>query len=240
MSTLSESFHRFKEGLRWKLLRDYWLTIKEHAWETLWGTGLVGIAFVFYTLYRAPSLRLLGWVVAWIILVAGYNAWRPYHLRLTPKLAIVSIHTVETPTNTPPIRRKFVQVLVKCATEAPLDNCRAQLLRVHKWVNGEWQPTVFDESVDLLWSNIDSPSVTLESGNDRRFNIFFVDNGTRIISVFAERISIRMSLTSAPSDIFKFDLRVSAHNAPPEYVAVKAKFGQNWSDLSVEMTEIHS
>lgn len=236
MANFSGSFRRFKEGLQWDLLRDYWRTIREHAWETLWGTSVVGIAFVFYTLYRAPSLRFLGWVVAWIILVAGYNAWRPYHLRLTPKLEIASVHTVETPTNTPPVRRKFVQALVKCAAEIPLDNCRAQLLRVYKWANGEWQPTAFDESVDLLWSNIDMPSVTLEPGNDRRFNLFFVDNSTRIISVFAERISMRMSLISTPSDIFKFDVRVSANNAPPKYISVKVTFQQNWDDLNAEMT----
>lgn len=60
MSKFSGSFRRFKEGLQWNLLRDYWVTIREHAWETLWGTSILGIAFVFYTLYRAPSLQFLG------------------------------------------------------------------------------------------------------------------------------------------------------------------------------------
>jgi hypothetical protein len=80
----------------------------------------------------------------------------------------------------------------------------------------------------------------LEPGNDERLNVFFVDSSTRVISVFAERISIRMALTSAPSDIFKFDVQVSANNAPPEYIAVKTTFGQNWNDLNVEIMELHS
>lgn len=234
MSRLSDSLRSFKEGLRWKLLRDYWLPIKEHAWETLWGTGAVGIAFVFYTLYRAPSLRLLGWLVAWVILVAGYNAWRPYHLRLMPKLEGVSVQMVYTPTNAPNLQRRFVQVLVKCVTENPLDDCRGQLLRILKWSSDDWQPTSFDESVDLLWSNIDRPSITLEPGNDRRLNVFFVDSATRIISAFAQSMSMRLLLTSAPSDIFRFDVRVAAKDCPPMYVSMKVTFGQNWDDLVVE------
>jgi hypothetical protein len=174
-------------------------------------------------------------VVAWIVLVAGYNAWRPYHLRLTPKLEVVSVHRVETPTNTPPIRRKYVQVLVKCTADAPLHNCRGQLLRVLQWSNVQWEPTVFDESVDLLWSNIDEPSITLERGSDRRLNLFFLNNSVSNISACAERVSMRMSLMWTPSDIFKFDARVSADNIAQEYFSVKVTFGQNWDDLTVEL-----
>jgi hypothetical protein len=183
---------------------------------------------------------LLGWVAAWIFLVAGYNAWRPYYLRFIPKLKIESVHTVETPTNSPPIRRKFVQVLVACETNTPLEDCRGQLQRIHKWTNNDWEPTVFDESVDLLWSNIDTTSIALEPGNDRRLNVFFVNNAVSTISVCAERISMRMSIIPTPFDIFKFDVRVSASNAPPRYVSVRVEFGQNWDDLDVRMIDAHS
>ena len=47
---------------------------------------------------------------------------------------------------------------------------------------------------------------------------------------------MRMSLISTPSDIFKFDVRVSANNAPPKYISVKVTFQQNWDDLNAEMT----
>lgn len=224
----------FKEGLRWKPLWDYWLAIKEHAWELLWGAGPVGIAFGFYTLYRAPSLRFLGWVVAWIVFVAGYSAWRAYHVRLIPKLKIGPARTILTSTNAPNVQRKFVQVLVKCATESPLDNCRGQLLRILKWSNEDWQPTHVDESLDLLWSNIDVPTIALEPGDPRQLDVFFVDSATRAITVFAERMSMRMSLASSPSDVFRFDVRVAAKDCPPEYMSVKVSFGQNWDDIVLE------
>jgi hypothetical protein len=96
---------------------------------------------------------------------------------------------------------------------------------------------VFDESVDLLWSNIDVPSIRLEPGNDRRLDIFFVNNSISCISVWAEKVSMRMSLTSTPSDIFRFDVRVSANNVPPKYVSVKVTFGENWNDLDVEFID---
>jgi len=234
MPRLTEGFRSFVDGLRLKLLLDYWHAIREHAWELLWGAGPLGIAFVFYTVYRAPSLRFLGWVIAWSVFVAGYYAWRAYHLRLIPKLELGSFRTIYTPTNAPNLQRKFVQLLVKCATESPLDNCRGQLLRILKWSNGEWRPTHVDESLDLLWSNIDMPSIALEPGDDRQLDIFFVDSGTRNISPFAERMSMRLLLVSAPSDIFRFDVRVAAKDCPPKYVSVKVTFGQNWDDLALE------
>ena len=67
--------------------------------------------------------------------------------------------------------------------------------------------------------------------------MFFVDSATRIISVCAQSMSVRLLLTSTPSDIFKFDVRVSANHTPPNYVSVKVRFGQNWDDLDVEMLE---
>jgi hypothetical protein len=54
------------------------------------------------------------------------------------------------------------------------------------------------------------------------------------ISVFAVRFSMRLMLTSAPSDILRFDVRVAAKDCPPTYVSVKVTFGQNWDDLVAE------
>ena len=200
----------------------------------IWGGSVLAVAFGwrFITSDWPHFIKLSACVVA--LFFAGYYVWRTDHVRLIPKLELVSLHMIYTPTNVPNLQRRFVQVLVRCATESPLDNCRGQLLRILKWSQGDWQPTLVDESLDLLWSNADIASVTLEPGNDKRLNVFFVDSATRNILPFAERMSMRLLLVSVPFDVFRFDVRVAAKDCLPKYVSVKATFGQNWDDVTIE------
>jgi hypothetical protein len=83
---LSKGFKSFKEGLDRKLLWEYWLAVKEHAWETFWGAGMPGIAFTIYTIYYAPARAYIPWAIAWAIFVAGYYVWRADHVRLEKKI----------------------------------------------------------------------------------------------------------------------------------------------------------
>ena len=82
MRSFPEGFRSFKRGLSRHLLWAYCLTVKEHAWEILWGAGWFGIAFTILTVYYSPSRRAWGWVVAWCFLVAGYYAWREAQLEI--------------------------------------------------------------------------------------------------------------------------------------------------------------
>lgn len=51
-----------------------------------------------------------------------------------------------------------------------------------------------------------------------------------------------MILPCAPSEIFKFDVRVAAKDCPPEYLSLKDTVGGKWDDVSVEKlaSEIHT
>jgi hypothetical protein len=89
--SLSEGFRSFKEGLDRKLLWDYWLAVKEHAWETFWGAGVIGIVITIITLYYPPSRTYLPWVVAWAVLVAGYYVWRADHVRLEKTIEVTQV-----------------------------------------------------------------------------------------------------------------------------------------------------
>jgi hypothetical protein len=181
------------------LLEEYFSLLFTRWQAVIWGGSVLAVAFGwrFITSDWPHFIKLSACVVA--LFFAGYYVWRTDHVRLIPKLELVSLHMIYTPTNVPNLQRRFVQVLVRCATESPLDNCRGQLLRILKWSQGDWQPTLVDESLDLLWSNADIASVTLEPGNDKRLNVFFVDSATRNILPFAERMSMRLLLVCPAS-----------------------------------------
>lgn len=88
----SEGFRSFKKGLDWKLIWEYWLAVKEHAWvETFCGAGVPGIAFTIYTIYYAPARAYIPWAVAWAIFVAGYYVWRADHIRLEKKVDFIHV-----------------------------------------------------------------------------------------------------------------------------------------------------
>jgi hypothetical protein len=222
--------------LDWRLIRDYRKAVREHGWEILWGAGVVGIPFGILTLYYAPSRSVLGWLVAWIILVAGYFVWRADHVWLIPKLTLGPLYLTYSNPKGPDAseRRRFVQILVEAITESPIEDCRGQLLRVSKWSDAKWEPTRIDESLDLLWSFIDKPTITVEDGAPRRLNVFFVENTSRKLLTWTQ---IPVRLDYFPSDILRFDVRVAAKDCPAEYVSFKVTFGDQWCDLVTEMIE---
>jgi hypothetical protein len=88
----SDGFRKFKDGLRGKLLWQYWQAFKSTAWEIFWGASVIGIAFGIYTLFYAPSKLLLLLYLLGVSLVAGYYTWRADHVRLQQKLCITKVY----------------------------------------------------------------------------------------------------------------------------------------------------
>jgi hypothetical protein len=204
------------------------------ASEIWWGAGLLGITFTLVTLYYSPSRWLLGWVFAWVILVAGYYVWRADHVLLTPRLSVSTddIATHYSKVSPPNERRKYIQIVVRTATKGPIKNCRGQVLRVFKWVAGKWELTHLNETLDLWWSFVDEPTVTLEHGAPRNLNVFFVQNNAGNVVIFTR---LHPRVDCVPSDRFKFDVRISGDECLPKYISVDATKGLQWD----EFTDLH-
>jgi hypothetical protein len=183
MGKFADGFRSFKKGLDKKLLLDYWLAVKEHGWETLWGAGIVGVPFGLLTIYYAPSRAFLGWLFVWIVLVAGYNAWRTDHVRLIPKLKIVETRFQWTPTTNElgiaTDERTFIQLMPKCLTESPVYECVGYLQHVDKLTeNGQWEETVLDRNLILHWGE---NKVELHPQSEKPLNVFFIQHSNRRI-----------------------------------------------------------
>lgn len=217
------------------LLPDYLHSIKYAGWDVIWAPLLPSI--VYWLLWfrpNPPSWWITLIYALWVVIVSGYFVWRPYRVRLTPKLELNIPLIIDTPTNVGQLNRRFVQIPATCLTQTRLENCGGQLLRVWKWVNDDWQLTQVDEPLDLNWSILDAPTTFLEQDVVRRLNVFFVENTNRYINSASNRVPFRMALSSAPSDVFRFDVRIGAADVAPEYISFKVTFGQHWDDIQVQ------
>jgi hypothetical protein len=234
MVEFRQGWESFKAGLDRRDILDYWKALWNHAWETWWGGGVVGAICTIFTLYYAPSRWILGWVVAWVFLVAGYYVWRPYHIRLIPKLEVGDIVVTRIPPDA--ATQKFVQLTVRCANDGTINDCRGQLLRVLRWsASAEWEPTQICGTIDLLWSELDVPSVILEPGAPRRLVIFAIENNNWDILVWDAKRSSRVPLPYSPGAVFKFDLRIGEPGFKAEYRSIKVTFGQQWGEMALEV-----
>jgi hypothetical protein len=220
-------------------LPDYIRSIKYAGWDVIWAPLLPSLLYwLLWFRPNPPSWWITLFYAVWVVIVAGYFLWRPNHIRLIPKLGVGEVSMVYTGTGVPDHKRRYVQVLIKCETEAPIENCRGQLRRISKWTHdsdgndGKWETTHINETLDLLWSFVDEPTLTLEHGAPRRLNIFFVENTSRNMVIWTR---MRVGLASAPSDRFKFDIRVAGDECTPKYFSVEVAIGDQWNEL----TDLH-
>jgi len=218
------------------LFPDYFRAIKHAGWDVIWAP--LAPSIVYWLLWfrpNPPSWWVTLLYAVWVVILAGYFVWRKDQVRLKDKIGIGEVSAIYSGTSDPNIKRRFVQILVKCTTEGSIHNCRGQLLRVSKGVkdsdghNGRWEATHIAETLDLLWSFVDEPTVTLEHGAPRRLNVFFVDNTSRKMVIWT-RLHVR--LISAPLDRFKFDVRVAGDEYMPKYISVEVTVGDHWNDLT--------
>lgn len=223
MSNFSQGLRSFKEGLDWRLIREYWKAVREHAWEILWGAGMVGIPFAIVTLYYAPSRSFLGWLCVWTVLVAGYYVWRADHIRLIPKFEIRGpIEVIQTPTiDTVSGHRTgfstYFQLQPRCLTEGEVESCRGYLRKVERWSEGGWEPTELNEVIPLQWSlgSQEGSPITLHPGLETRLNVFFVHSERKRITPCIHPMPLRaldvfFVANGGRVNAFRFDIKVTA------------------------------
>ncbi len=152
--------------------------------------------------------------------------------RLTPKLTIKEPVITPTPTQGagPCV---YIQIPVVCATDCALHNCQGHLLRVKKWVEilNRWETTSFDERLQLGWSlEGPSPGIELLPKVERRLNVFWILNSVDrfLICTPSGNEPMRAQGVFNTTDIFRFDLALTADDCPTLEILVEAKWGKRW------------
>jgi hypothetical protein len=181
---------------------------------------LVGIPLTIITLYYSPSLKAMGWVLAWCFLVAGYYVWRADHVRLIPKFEISEFCVQETPTEGLQ-RRVNIQLIARCLTDAHVKECQGYLLRVYKKNDkSDWDPTAMNESHILDWSRHGTTPLTLKPGIDQRLDVCFIQSDfLRMIPAITRLPSIWRTVFDS-NGTFRFDIKVIAEDCVPFDVSI--------------------
>lgn len=157
--------------------------------------------------------------------------------RLTPKFTIREVIRETTPTQNPFTGaavgfESYVQLLPKCLTDSPVDECQGHLLNVSKWDGNTWQPTEMNEPLFLNWSmHTDKPHlpITLHPDVPQRLNVLKVgrDDGRILPCTHVSPLRFQDVFVNA-TDTFKFNVKVTAKHCEPVNVSLKIKLGPQW------------
>ena len=133
-----------------------------------------------------------------------------------------------TPQNRPGSPREFVQLVLKCVTKSPVEECEGHLVAVYKWEDFDWQPTEMNESLHLAWSySEDSKTITLHPGGEKRLNICFLQ-GTQIVpctSPLPLRAASALKVEPGQTEVFRFDVMLTSTNCRSVSVSVGIQNG---------------
>jgi hypothetical protein len=225
------------------LLPDYFRSLAGHWQDALWGSSPIAVAFaVWWFLGNPPPWIIVIYLVS-AMFIAGFYVWRDDHVRLMPKLIFGAARVVSTPTTTsegfPGPQRVVAQIEVENTTDVALTGCRGHLHRVLKWseVTKQWMATEVDESLNLLWSTVDEPIITLYPRMKHQLCVFFVDDVQPHIGIWARPIQHRMAAVFEhpdPNDIFRFDISVTADDCLAANISLRVRMGVQWDKPVVQ------
>jgi hypothetical protein len=214
-----------------RLVPQYLGAIAKEWTNLLFGEGVLAVVFLIWWALGSPPLVLIFLSAA---LVAGYYAWRPLYLRLTPKLKLEQIQVTPTPSTGDPM--VVIHVIPECLTDVPVEACRGHLLRVWRGKGNVWEPTAMDEPLDLNWSIYDDPNPRpLFPGVPTRLNLCGMSR--RGIGLMSSRLLMRWGDIFSEGIVFRFDVRVTANDCPPVDAFVTVGKGPAWNQPRVSISK---
>jgi hypothetical protein len=238
------------------LLPEYLRVVIGHWNDILWGS-VPTFPFVIWWFLGSPPAWLVTIIFVWVLIVAGYYAWRSEHLLLVPKLRlqfeqrnpfVLITPAVEATSGgnplpkllhaPPALLRCYARLLPKCMSTHVV-GCRGYLAAVHKEVAGRWAATEFNEALRLQWSNRPTAdSLELQREVDQFLDLFYIDDQQKYIVPCVDVLPLRASRVfrdAENNDVFRFDVIVTADNCPTECISLRVQRGEHWDRPSIEV-----
>jgi len=221
-------------------LPEYFTAAASQMQNILWGALLPFVAWGIWFIVSNPPMWINATAIGLALFLAGYYVWRADHVRLLPKFEVSEVCAQVTETNDPHNPSLFIQVIVRCLTDAPVYECRGHLLRVSSRFNSEekWQLTDMNAPLFLGWDYYGISPCTLEPGIDRRLNVCFWSSANSFIIPAVEPLPAKYKSVFDSSDTFKFDIKVTAKDCASVNVSVTVNVAlRKWNEPVVELIQ---
>jgi hypothetical protein len=185
MASIPEKYQKFRQT---HLVFQYF-TLLAVAWQALlWGGSMLAVAWgIRFIVGEWPTW--VNWTAILIaVFVAGYYTWRTDHVRLIPGIKVIGVRVhyqmAKDPNSVFPAalligsRYSFVQMLLRCTSDAPLYECGAYLLRVRDWsfARSEWNDVPLGGPLSLKFNS--ARGSTQHPGAEEPLNVFGIEPKT--------------------------------------------------------------
>ncbi len=236
--------------LKFDLFPDYLRAVIKHWNDILWDSTPT-FPFIIWWFLGSPPVGIVVGIFVWVLVVAGYYAWRADHEQLMPTLelqfkneepfVIMAPEMIGGIINYKQQRlelRKYVRVLPKVVSGTRVTGCTGYLVKVYRLVDGRRVPTAFDESHKLVWSNRESAGpIDLDRGADQFLNIFYI---RQLVGEKPQIVPCLESIPTRVSGVFRnapletvFQLDVMVTGGGP--MSLKVQIRDKWDLPTIEV-----
>jgi len=261
MVVLRQWFKRRYQEL--DLLPEYSRLVFTRWQALLWGGSVLAVLWgAHFILGEWPSW--INWTAITVALFfAGFYTWRADHVRLIPRLAVQNAVLQITPVTRQIFAmngtqvsdevldgRTFIQLAVKCLTEAPVDECKGHLVKVQRWSpsKNDWESADFPPALVLGWDNSgDAQQITQHPGAEKPLNVAFIRHSDSQIfpcvygDIPQQRVTNAFRRIPGEREAYQFDIQITcfdrSNNTSMKPVAVRVEV-QKTADPSNPSVEI--
>jgi hypothetical protein len=183
-------------------------------WNDILWLSLPTFPFIIWWFLGSPPMWLVFLVLLWIFIVAGYYTWRADHLRLIPQVVLEEIRLQQAPAGK--ANRTYIQLVMTCATEAPVEECKGWLVHLWKWSesSNDWEKSEPNQALRLNWSPGNDAPITLFPGVPEIIDVIFVsDRDARMFFCANWSPQRAQDINLEQPSLFKFEVVVHGKDA---------------------------
>jgi len=220
------------------------------AFYFFWGAGALTISSLLMYLFGnnaflipAKYTAIFGGSVAFVIAI--YEAWsnernyvRNLEEQLEPKLRLHfdpkntgCVHKTNQGTSSELL---MVRILPQC--QSSVDECQGFMKAVYELDgNNKWQPTPFEERLDLIWGMKDQHPITIQRGVPQYLDIFQIHNARKKIELCSPFIPNRATSVFKQDGTYRIDIGVTGEESADASISLKIKMGAQWDKPEIEI-----
>ena len=215
-------------------LPAYFRDAKSQWQEFAFGGSLVALVMGSWAALGTVPTKV--WIAVFFLalFVAGYHTWRGEYLRTQPRIRLRKATFQITHAADRRLQMAYVQVIPECLGEMDVEGCKGFLRSVQRFATDKsrWVQTEINEPIDLVWSMIDQPVITLRPRLERRLNICR-SLSTGEVETTGVMLPVRYKGQLNLLDRFRLDIMVTPKGGPAATVILELTFNGRWDTPSI-------